>query len=504
MDRVTKADCGRSRHRQAVPSAAVILAAVLTACTHQSREPSRPPATPATFRETDPAIRHRPAADMPANGAWWLVFSDPQLDALILRADRNNFTIGSAQAQLAGARAIQQDTVAAQWPTLTLSANSTRAEGPLTNAASGTGPLYVVGANLSYEADVFGRLAREGKAASMVTAEQEELLRAAKLLVQANIAQTYFALRALDAERALLRSAAESHLKSARLTEGLFRSGLASELAFVRLRAEAEADAAEALTLDQRRAELEHGLAVLVGGSASTFWIAPTKHSGPVPNIPPGIPATVLVRRPDVGAARQAVIAAQIRTGVAEDRWLPTLSLTAFGGFASSTVGSLLSGSAAGSTLGALLSLPIFDGGRYRAGVAKANADLDAAAASYGQQILVAFKDVEDQLSALRLLARQEVDLKRASDAALRTTALVASNYKDGLASQIELLDAERVELRDRRQLSIVHAARFQATVGLIKALGGGWDVAAPSSKAPSHGPRIRKAHHHTRARGAR
>lgn len=126
------------------------------------------------------------------------------------------------------------------------------------------------------------------------------------------------------------------------------------------------------------------------------------------------------------------MIAAQIRTGVAQDRWLPTLSLTAFGGFASSTLGSLLTGSAAASTLGALLSLPIFDGGRHLAEVAKANADLDAAAATYGQQILIAFKDVEDQLSALRLLARQEADLKRAVDAAQRTTALVASNYADG------------------------------------------------------------------------
>lgn len=454
---------------------------------------------PAAFRETDPATRQRAATDMPANGAWWLVFSDPKLDELIQRADMNNFTVGLAEARLAEARAIQQATAAAQWPMLALSANATRAEGPLTNAASSTGPLYVVGANLSYEADLFSRLARESKAASMDTAEREELLRAAKLLVQADIAQTYFALRALDAERALVRGAAASHLKSVRLTEGLFRSGLASELTLVRLRAESEAVAAEALTLDQRRAELEHALAVLLGEPASTFRIAPTNHSGSLPNIPPGIPGTVLVRRPDVGAARQAMIAAQIRTGVAQDRWLPTLSLTAFGGFASSTLGSLLTASAAGSVLGALLSLPIFDGGRYLAGVAKANAELDTAAATYGQQILIAFKDVEDQLSALRLLARQEAELKRAIDAAQRTTTLVVLNYKEGLASQLELLDAERIELHDRRQALLVHAARFQATVGLIKALGGGWDVSAPSIKAPSHGPKIKKARHHAR-----
>ena len=142
----------------------------------------------------------------------------------------------------------------------------------------------------------------------------------------------------------------------------------------------------------------------------------------------------MLVRRPDVGAARQAMIAAQIRTGVARDRWLPTLSLTGFAGFASPALGSLLAASAAGSGLGALLGMPIFDGGRYLAGVAKADAELDAAAANYGQQILIAIKDVEDQLSALRVLAEEDAVLQRATDAALRTKTLVASNYKDGLA----------------------------------------------------------------------
>jgi outer membrane protein, multidrug efflux system len=188
------------------------------------------------------------------------------------------------------------------------------------------------------------------------------------------------------------------------------------------------------------------------------------------------------------------MIAAQIRSGVARDNWLPTLSLTAFGGFASPSLDSLFAASAAGSALGALLSLPIFDGGRRLAAVAKANAELDAAAVAYGQQILVAIKDVEDQLSALRLLAMQEAVLKRATEAALRTTTLVESNYKVGLASQLELLDAERTELRDRRQALQVHAARYQATVGLVKALGGGWDASVPTVEPVTHRQKHTKA----------
>jgi multidrug efflux system outer membrane protein len=458
----------------------LILTAALAGCAPEVGEPDGIPAAPAAFRETDPAARRQAFADMPANGAWWLVFADPTLDDLIRRSEAGNFTVRLAAARLAQARAIQQATIAARWPTLGFSANATREDGPLTNAASSSGPLYVVGLNLSYEADLFGRLARESKAASMDTAERDELLRSAKLLVQADIAQTYFTLRALDAERALLRGTAASYQRTVRLTEGLLQSGLGSELALVRMRAEAEAVTAEALTLDQRRAELEHGLAILVGETASTFQIAATNRAGSLPIIPPGIPGAVLVRRPDVGAARRAMIAAQIRTGVAQDRWLPTLSLTAFGGFASPTLGSLLTAAAMGSGLGVLLSLPIFDGGRYLAGVARANADLDAAAVGYGQQILVAIKDIEDQLSALRLLDKQEAVLKRATRAASRTKELVASNYEVGLASQLELLDAERVELRNRRQALLVHASRFQATVALIKALGGGWDTVAP------------------------
>jgi multidrug efflux system outer membrane protein len=238
--------------------------------------------------------------------------------------------------------------------------------------------------------------------------------------------------------------------------------------------------------LDQRRAEVEHALAVLIGQAPSKFKITPSSRSGPLPNIPPGIPGAVLVRRPDVESARRAMIAAQIRSGVAQDSWLPTLSLTAFGGLASPTLGSLFSGSAVTSTLAALLSMPIFDGGRYLAGVARANAAVDAAAAAYGQQILNALKDVEDQLSALRLLARQEAVLKRATEAAVRTTTLVASNYENGLASQLELLDAQRNELRIRRQALVVHTSRFQATVGLIKALGGGWDASVPTGPPPA------------------
>ena len=283
---------------------ALLFTLTLTACAHQAPEPGGLPVAPDAFRETDPGTHHRPAATMPGNGAWWLVFADPPLDDLIRRANYGSFTIGQALARLNEARAIQRATIAAQWPVIGLSVNVSREEGTLTNAASSSGPLYVVGGNLSYEADLFGRLANKSKAAAMSTAETEELLRAARLLVQADTAQTYFTLRALDAERALVRSTAAAYQKTVRLTEGMLSAGLASELSLVRLRTEAESLSSEALTLDQRRAEVEHALAVLIGAAPSTFHISPSSHSDPLPNIPPGFQgqfsfAARMSRRPD-------------------------------------------------------------------------------------------------------------------------------------------------------------------------------------------------------------
>jgi len=187
------------------------------------------------------------------------------------------------------------------------------------------------------------------------------------------------------------------------------------------------------------------------------------------------VPSTVLARRPDVAAAQRSISAAQARVGVAQAAWFPSLSLTADGGYASPQLGDLFKWSARSWGIGALLSLPLFDGGRRAAGVQNAQAELDIALASYRQQVLVAFKDVEDQLAALRLLAEQSQAQARAVESAARATTLSGSRYRNGYVSQLELLDAQRSELRNRRQALQVQATQYQATVGLIRALGGGW-----------------------------
>jgi multidrug efflux system outer membrane protein len=195
-----------------------------------------------------------------------------------------------------------------------------------------------------------------------------------------------------------------------------------------------------------------------------------------LPVIPAGVPGTVLARRPDVSAAQYAMLAAQARVGVAQAAWFPNVTLTASGGFASAELADLFKWSARSWLIGGLLSLPLFDGGRRQAGIDNASAEFDGAVMRYREQILVAFRDVEDQLSALRLLAEQAEAQSRAVSSASRSTSLSEVRYRNGFVSQLDLLDAQRSELRNRRQEVQIRSAQYQATVALVRALGGSWD----------------------------
>ncbi len=209
--------------------------------------------------------------------------------------------------------------------------------------------------------------------------------------------------------------------------------------------------------------------------TASSFQVGERDWDTRLPVIPAGVPSVVLERRPDVAAAERSMRAAQARVGVAKAAWFPSFSLTADGGFASADLGDVFKWSSRAWGVGALLSLPVFDGGRRQAEVERSGAELEASLAQYRDQVLVAFRDVEDQLSALRLLSLQAEAQASAVDSARRTTSLSETRYRNGYVSQLELLDAQRSELRNRRAQLQVKSAQHQATVGLVRALGGGW-----------------------------
>jgi len=454
----------------------LLAALVLAGCASvPAIEPGSLPAAPAAFKEIDSRFTAAQPAEAQARGEWWKPFGDPVLDDLVERAGRANNSVQVAAARLARARALARSVDAERAPQASASAGAVRLAEPLAGGSAAT--LASAGASVSYEVDLFGRLARASEAATLDAQASEALLQSTRLLVQADVAQAYLTLRALDDERAIVSDTVAAYRGTLDLTERRNRAGDVAELEVARARAELASTEAEAAALSRQRAVVEHALAVLVGEVASGFSFDVANARTSLPVVPAGVPSTVLARRPDVSAAMHGLKAAQARVGVAQAAWLPSLSLTASGGYASSEVSDLFKWSVRTWGIGALFSLPLFDGGRREAGVQAARADFDGALAAYRDQVLVAFKDVEDELSALRWLAEQSQAQARALDAAQRASALSGSRYRNGLVSQLELLDAQREELRLRRQVAQVRGAQFQATVGLIRALGGGWDA---------------------------
>ncbi|MBC5782309.1 efflux transporter outer membrane subunit [Ramlibacter sp. USB13] len=447
--------------------------------------PAEPP-PPAQFKQD---IRWTTAAPAEAQhrGEWWKAFADPQLETLVQRAAVANTSVREAAARVAQARALVRAANAERLPQVGIGAGVDRGTGTDSAGRSGPFTVYNAGVQLAYEPDLFGRATGRRDAASLDASAREALLQSTRLAVQAETAQTYLALRALDVERALVRETVEAYSGTLRLTQRRHQAGDVAELDVVRVEAEVAATEAEALAIDRQRAALEHALAVLIGEAASDFNLPVAQWTTALPTIPAGVPATVLARRPDVAAAQASLLAAQARVGVAEAAWFPGIALTGAGGFASADLGDLFRWSARAWGVGALLSLPIFDGGRRKAGIEDAKAQLEEALASHRGQVLVAFREVEDQLAALHLLHQQSLAQGRAVDAALRATRLSDTRYRNGLVSQLELLDARRSELRNRRQALQVRAAQFQATVSLVRALGGGWGE--PPTQVAAGGP---------------
>lgn len=459
-------------------AAALVLAGCATAL------PTLPPGvdTPPQFKEQRENTQWTIAqpAEAQSRGTWWKAFNDPVLDELIERAGAGNTDIQQAAARLAQARALLRGAQADRAPQIGAGASANRGAGADTTNGPTPATLLQAGLNLSYEVDLFGRLSRAQDAASLDAQAREALLQSTRLLVQAEVAQTYLALRATDTERALMQDTATAYADTLRLTQRRFEAGDVAELDVIRIQTEQAATEAEVIALDRARAELEHALAVLLGAPASGFALAPDTTARALPVIPAGVPATVLARRPDVAAAQSSLLAAQARVGVAQAAWFPRVSLTGAAGFASPELGDLFQWSARSWGVGALLSLPLFDGGRREAGVQNARAEFDAVSAQYRGQVLNALREVEDQLSALRLLNEQAQAQGRAVNAAQRASAISETRYRNGLVSQLELLDARRNELLNRRQAQRVEAAQQQATVRLIRALGGGWETDEP------------------------
>lgn len=447
---------------------------------------------PAAFKEqpvpaasAEEAARWKPAqpAEAQPRGEWWKVFGDARLDALIAQATQANPGLAAAAARLKQARAIAGITQAEQVPTVDagFGVERSRASAAARGLPEGTpvqpGTVWQGRLSASYEVDLFGRIDSAVNAAEADAAASEALHRSVLLALQADVVQTWFRLRATDAELALLRETIGTREESVRITQRRFEVGDVGELDVVRARTELATTRAQAHALERERSRLEHALAVLLGRPASAFDAPPDPLAEPavLPAIPAGLPSALLERRPDISAAQHAMMAANARIGAARAAMFPALRLTAAGGGESAELADLFEWSSRSWVLGALMSLPVIDGGRNRNNVLRSEAALEEAVAGYRQTVLAAFAEVEDNLSALRTLAQQAAAIEDALASARRSAELADKLYAAGRSGYLEVLDAQRNLQAVQRDAVQLRGARAVATVALVRSLGGAW-----------------------------
>lgn len=422
-------------------------------------------------------------------GQWWKIFKDEKLNALETQALDSNQSLKSIAARVEQSRAIANIAKGGLFPTMDIAGNAVRAKSSSADSAafggssSNSKPYTVYGTHgvISYETDLFGRVRDAYKASRLDADSQTALYKSASLTLQADVATNYFMLRSLDAERKLLHNTVKIRTEAARIMQKRFKEGDSSEQDMSRTKSELASVQADLIALDRQRAKIEHAIAVLVGKTPAEFTFPQLPlESASVPLIPAGLPSTLLERRPDVAAALASMQAANARIGVAKAAFFPSLTLTASGGFSSTSLGSLFNTSsqswALGQVAGNALALPVFHGGRNNANLKSAKSSYDEAVANYHQQVLVAFRDVEDTLVDQRLLAGQSQKQDEAAKEATKTTVLAKKRYSEGETDYFEVVDSERVSLVAERIAVQTRGQRFIATIAMIRALGGGWD----------------------------
>jgi multidrug efflux system outer membrane protein len=297
-------------------------------------------------------------------------------------------------------------------------------------------------------------------------------------MIQAEVAVDYFTLRALDSERAVLSSSVEVFAKSLQLTRNRRAGGVASDLDVAQAQTVLKTTQAQLPAVALQRAQFEHALAVLVGQPAPTFRISERKLSLAPPLIPPGLPSELLERRPDISAAERRVAAANASIGVAKAAFFPTVQLNGLAGLESVSAGTLFNGSSRLWAVGPSLTLPIFEGGKLRAGLRLAAATYEEMVANYRQSVLTAFSEVEDNLAAQTLLASQYDAESEALLAARKQLEIANNRYRDGLITYLEVATAESTALNIEFSATLLRGQQLVAAVALVKALGGGWQEA--------------------------
>ena len=447
-------------------------------------------ATPSTFKEKPPAsydagiwAMARPD-DSRLRTNWWELFGDPQLNALEAQVDTANEDLKSADARFRQARALVGIAKAAELPTIdvepgvgALRDSPNAPYFPTSRGASATGN-FVLPLDLSYEVDLWGRIHRGVTAARETAQASAADLATVKLSLNAELALDYFELRAADRQQRLLDDTVKAYQDSLDLTQDRLNGGEAPESDAAQART--QLDSARVLDADigVRRAQYEHAIAVLIGKPPAAFALPPAPLEAPPPIVPVALPSELLQRRPDIAAAERRAAAANEQIGIAQAAYYPSLKLSAQGGFESSSGGSLFNWPSLFWAVGATMAETIFDGGRRAAVKRAARANYDATIADYRQTTLTAFQEVEDNLAALRILERETSRQDEAVAAAQDSLRLSTDRYVGGRDNYLLVITNQTALLDNERNAVDIERRRMDATVLLVKALGGGWKTA--------------------------
>lgn len=463
-------------------SSAIGAAAALAAGCAVGPDYKRPAVdTPPAYTEGGPWKVAEPKDAVP-KAEWWTVFHDPVLDGLESKAVAASPTLRAALARydeaLAAARAIR----GALYPTLSANASASRqmfsasrqSEFPATRFAYTTNS-FDLPLDLSYEIDLFGAARRSVESARATAEAQGATYQNVLLTLEAGVAQNYFTLCSFVSQRELLTRNIALLQDALDLVHKLRKGGANSDLDVYQAETELETVESSAVATDRLIAEQQHALAVLVGVNPEAFRINAAPLAAAAPDVPTGLPSELLERRPDVAAAERSLAAANARIGVAKAAFFPSIGLTAFAGANSNELNNLLTWGSREWAAGPFVTVPLFNGGTNLANYRQAQAAYDEALADYRQQVLVAFQEVEDGLSDLRLLAKETEILTSAVASSAGASKLSVIRYKAGLVSYIEVIDSQRTQLESEVSLTQARADRLSAAVQLIRALGGGW-----------------------------
>ncbi len=429
----------------------------------------------------------RPADNLP-RGDWWKAYRTPALDELIVKLDAANADLAAAMAHFDQATAYADQARAGYFPTVSAGAYATRNRQSQNRALRSTTQPNVYGDNAlglttDYEVDLWGRVRNQVEAGAAGAQAAAAELESVRLSLRAELVNNYLALRMLDAQAKLLADEIGAYTTALELTQNRFQGGIDSALDVSRAKVQVETAQAKIADIAARRALYEHAIATLVGESASGFSIAPAVVDIPLPAIPVGIPAVLLQRRPDIAAAERHLAEANARIGVAKSAFFPTVNLSAAAGYESTYQSAWLTAPNLFWMIGPNALMTIFDAGRREAVIAQEEAAFRESGAKYRSTVLRAFQEVEDNLSLLNNLMEEFRHLDAAVKDTQNTLDIALNRYREGTASYLEVVTAQAIAQRVQLDALDLRRRRLQASVNLIRALGGGWEAARVASQ---------------------